>query len=345
MLLRSLSELHSLSLEALNPETDFLKAYQWETALPLKLASFRFDLTMTLPVNPNHVELLEPFKSKFWLSRGWLVQCHLRDQGHYFRLSTVRSPLITILYWPDDEILFDSTTEAIYPSVNHVDLWWNLSKPTGARCPNVRSIQFYGAGNNNDEPIHPNVLEMIQYPSFEHIIINDNLPIDHIRFASILGNSSNNINTLTCSARWLMTMFNTKQYEWICLLTTLYIRKLIITSGETIWSDMNLIGLCRTFINLQEITMKMESKRDLFFLLNTLENLTMANIEIPDDDLNDVNDYKKLIEENTILTDFVVSQYTASLNTSKLIFWIGSRRTLDRMQNTNYLYLHNLISQ
>ncbi len=84
--MRSVPQLHSLSVKALNPDLAFLDAYRWEIVLPSNLSSFRFDLTMTLPVNPDHVELLEPFKSQFWLSRGWFVQCHLRDRGRFFRL-------------------------------------------------------------------------------------------------------------------------------------------------------------------------------------------------------------------------------------------------------------------
>ncbi|CAF4682647.1 unnamed protein product, partial [Rotaria sp. Silwood2] len=345
-LLRSLTELHSLSLEALNPELEFLQAYRWETVLPSKLFSFRFDITMTLPTNPDHLELLEPFKSQYWISRGWFVQCRLRDRGRFFRLSTIQSPIITILYWPDDEILLDSTITAVYSNVTHIELWWNLSKSTQAICPNVRSIQLYGAGNNKDEPVHPNILAILQNPSLEHIIINNNLPITHIRFASILGKSSDNIQTLTCSANWLLLMLEDKQFEWICLLTTMRIRKLIVNADDYIVSNTNLIAFCRTFINLQEITMKMKSKEDFIFLLNTLENLTMANIELPSIALDNITNNMKFIEENTILVDFVIRKQVISLDTCRLILWIGSRRTSNLQQTKSDLYLqHPIIHQ
>ncbi|CAF1009097.1 unnamed protein product [Rotaria sp. Silwood1] len=345
-LLRSLTELHSLSLEALNPELEFLQARRWETVLPLKLSVFRFDLTMTLPSNPDHLELFEPFKSQYWVSRGWFVQCRLRDRGRFFRLSTIQSPIITILYWPDDEVLLDSSTTTVYSNVTHIELWWNLSKSTQAICPNVRSIQLYGAGNSKDEPVHRNIFDILQNPSLEHIIINDNLPITHTRFASIFDISSDNIQTLTCSARWLLSMLEHKQYEWICLLTTIRIRKLIINSDDIIVSETNLIAFCRTFINLHEITMKMKSKEDLFFLLNILENLTMANIELPSIAFDNITDNRKLIEENTILVDFVVRKQIISLDTCRLILWIGSRRISNLQRTRSDLYLkHPIIHQ
>ncbi|CAF1182101.1 unnamed protein product [Rotaria sordida] len=338
--LRNLTELHSLSLEALNPEIDFLEAHRWETVLPSKLSSFRFDLTMTLPNNPNHLELLQSFKSQYWISRSWFVQCHLRDRGRFFRLSTVQSPIITILYWPDDELLLDTTTITVYPNVTHIELWWNLSKSTQAICPNVCSIQLYGVGNNRDEPIHPNIIDILQNPSLKHIIINNDLPITHSRFVSILEKSSDNIQTLTCSIHWLLFILEERQqYEWICQLIKMRIRKLIVNNDEIILSNTNLIAFCRTFINLEEITIKMGSKEDLFFLLNTLEKLTMAKIELPCISLAGITDDRKMIEHNTILVNFVIYKQIISLDTSKLILWIGSRRTSNLLQTKTYLYL------
>ncbi|CAF1502753.1 unnamed protein product [Rotaria magnacalcarata] len=337
--LRSLTQLHSLSIEALTPRVEFLEARRWETALPSNLSLFRFDLTMTLPVNPDHVELLEPFKSQFWVSRGWFVQCRLRDGGGFFRLSTVQSPIISILYWPDDEELLGSTVTAVYSNVTHVELWWNLSRTAHATCPNVRSIQFYGSGNDIEEPIQANILEMLQNPSFEHIIINDNIPINHTRFALILSKASDNMSILTCSGVWLTTMLEFQQYEWICLIAAMRLRKLIITDGYFIFSNTSLVAFCRTFINLREITMKIESKEDLFFLLNTLENLTMANITLPSTVFDDMTDYRKMIEENTILDNFVVRKQTTSTDICKLLLWIGSRHNLNPLRRSRDLYL------
>jgi len=339
-------QLHLLSLEALNPDLAFLDAHRWETALPPNLSSFRFDLTMTLPENPDHLQLLEPFKSQFWLSRGWFVQCRLRDRGRFFRLSTIQSPIITFFYWPDDEVLLDSTTTTIYPNVTHIDLWWNLSKSTQSICPNVRSIQLYGAGNDKDEPFHPNVCNILQCPSLEHIIINNNLPITQIRFASVLLKSSDHIQMLTCSTRWLHLILESKQYEWICLLITIHIRKLIIADDDMVLSGTDLIAFCRTFINLQEITMKMESTQDLLFLLNTLKQLSMATIKLPRIVLENVTDITKWIQENTILVDFIVHKQVTTLDTCKLILWIGLHRTSNSSETRNDFFLkHPIINQ
>ncbi len=340
-------QLHSLSLEAINPDLAFLEAHRWETIVPPNLISFRFDLTMTLSPNPDHLELLEPFKTQFWLSRGWFVQCHLRDQGRYFRLSTTQSPIITILYWPDDEVLVGSTTTAVYSNVTHVELWWNLSKSTQAICPNVRSIQLYGGGGSDqNEPFHPNVCDILQCPSFEHIIINDNLPITQTRFASVLVKSSDNVHMLTCSAHWLHLILEYKQYEWICLLITIRIRKLIIVDGELVLSHTELIAFCRTFINLQEITMKMESAQDLFFLLNILKQLTMATITLPRIALENVTDIVKWIQENTTLVDFIAFTQEITLETCKLNLWIGSRCTSNSLEIRNHLVLkHPIINR
>jgi hypothetical protein len=335
--MRSVPQLHSLSVEALNPDLPFLEAHCWEIVLPSNLSSFRFDLTMTSLVNPDHVELLEAFKSQFWLSRGWFVQCHLRDRGRFFRLSTIQSPIITILYWPDDEVLLGTTTTAVYSNVTHIELWWNLSKSIHAICPNVRSIQLYDPNNDRDEPIYPDVYDILQLSSLEHLIINNNLPITQIRFASALIKSSNNVHILTCPTRWLRVMLDDKRYEWICLLVTIRIRKLIIIDDETVLSDTDLIALCRTFINLQEIAMKMVSVQDLVFLLNTLGQLTMANIELPNNALETVTDITEWIQENTVLLNFVVRKQVTTLNTCKLILWIGSRHTSNSATATNYL--------
>ncbi|CAF2745227.1 unnamed protein product [Rotaria sp. Silwood2] len=345
-ILRNLTELESLSLEALNPDIGFLEAHRWETVLPAKLSSFRFDLTMTLPTNPDHLQLLEPFKSQYWVSRCWFVQCRLRDRGRFFRLSTIKSPIVTILNWPDDEVLLDSPSTTVYSNVTHIELWWNLSKSAQAICPNVRSIQFYGAVNDQNEAVHPNIVDILQNSSLEHIIINDNLPINHIRFATILYKSSNNIEMLTCSTRWLLFMLEYKQYEWICLLTIMRIRKLVVNSDEHVLSFTNLIAFCRTFINLQEITMKMETTEDMCFLLNTLENLTMANIELPNIVLSNITNNMRLIKDNTILVDFVIRKQVTSLDTCKLILWIGPRHNSDLARTRSDRYLqHPIIHQ
>ncbi len=339
-------QLHSLSVEALNPDLAFLEAHQWEIALPLQLHSFRFDLTMTLTENPNHLDLLESFKSEFWVSRGWFVQCRLRDRGRYFRLSTVQSPIITVLHWPDDEVLLDSTATARYSNVTHIELWWNLSKSTQSICPNVRSIQLYGARNENNEPFHENICDLLQYPSLEHIIVKNNLPITPSRFASVLAKSSSNVHMLTCSPQWLCSILDDKQYGWICLLITMRIRKLIIATGGAVTKSIDLIAFCRTFINLQEITMDMVSAQDLFFLLNTAKQLTMASITLPKTDVNNITNITQWIQENTILLDFVVHKREIDVYTCKLIFWIGSRRTSNSPRTTNDLYLkHPIINQ
>ncbi len=323
----------------------FLEAHRWETVLPSNLSSFRFDLTMTLPENPNHLELLEPFKSQFWLSRGWFVQCRLRDGGRFFRLSTLQSPIISILHWPDDEVLLGSTTTAVYSNVTHIELWWNLSKSTESICPNVRSIQLYGPGNDN-EPFHRNVCDILQCPSLEHIIINDNPPISQVRFASVLLKSSDNVHILTCSTGWLQPILEYKRYEWICLLITIRIRKLIITDGENILSHLDPIAFCRTFINLQEIIVQLESAQDLFLLLNTLGQLTTATLTLPSITLQNVTDITKWIQENTILVDFVARTRAITLDTCKLILWIGSRHISNSSQTRNNLHLkHPIINQ
>ncbi|CAF2729678.1 unnamed protein product [Rotaria sp. Silwood2] len=143
-----------------------------------------------------HRRCVTIFERKYYTT-CWFVQCRLRDRGRFFRLSTIQSPIITILYWPDGEVLLDSTAITVYPNVTHIELWWNLLKSAQAICLHVRSIQLYGAGNYKDVPVHPNIFVILQNPLIEYIIINDNLPIIHIRFASILSKSSNNIQTLT----------------------------------------------------------------------------------------------------------------------------------------------------
>ena len=312
----------------------FLEAHRWEMALPSTLSSFRFDLTMTLPVNPNHVNLLEPFQSKFWISRGWFVQCRLRDRGRFFRLSTVQSPIITILHWPDDELLLGTPTTTVYRHVTHIGLWWNLSKSTYSICPNVRSIQFYGARNANDEPIDPNVSSILQCPSLEHLIINNDLPITHTRFGSALMQSSVNVQKLTCSTSWLRSMFKD---ERVCLLTTLRIRKLILMEDETVLSRKDIIAFCRTFINLEELTMSLSSIEDFVFLLDNLRQLTMVNIQMTDDILVSLTDVTKWIEENTILRDFVAQKQVNAFKICNIILWIGSHRDINSKTLEHYL--------
>lgn len=342
ILLSNLPELHFLSVEAVNPALEFLEAQQWENILPPKLSIFRFDFHMTLIEHPGHETLLKEFKSHFWISRGWFVQCNLRNNGQYFRLFTTDSPIITNFYWPDDEILFDSTDTLVYPYVTHTELWWNLSKTTYSICPNIRSIRFYGNDNHNDESIHPNVLKMLRSPSFEHIIIIGEIQINHERFASILINSSINVQKLTCTSYWLITMLEEKQFEWIRLLTTMSIRKLVVVDdGHTI-SNQHLISFCQTFINLTEVTMSMASKEDLFFLLNTLENLTMANIKLLPAILDDITDYRKMIKENTVLDNFAIYKHLTAFNNCSLLLWIGSRCTSHLMRTKNRLYLQSL---
>ncbi|CAF1159778.1 unnamed protein product [Adineta steineri] len=344
--LRNIPQLRSLSVEALNPDLPFLDAHQWERILPSSLSLFRFGFTMTLPENPDHIELLKPFKSQFWILRHWFVQCRLRDRGRFFRLSTIQSPIITILYWPDDEVLVDSTSIAVYRNVTHIDLWWNLSKSTQSICPNVNSIQLYGASTEENEPFHPNICDLLQSSSLEHIIINNDIPITQFRFASVLIKSTNNVDKLTCSTNWLHFMLQYKKYEWICFLITIRIRKLILVGEEATLSHNDLIAFSRTFINLEEITIKLDSSEDMFFLLNILRQLTMANIELPNITINNVTDITKWIKENTILRDFIVQTQTTTLDTCKIILWIGSRETTNSLTSNENLYLkHSIINK
>ncbi len=92
--------------------------------------------------------------------------------------------------------------------------------------------------------------------------------------------------------------------------------------------------------------MDMVSAQDLFFLLNTVEQLTMASITLPKTDVNNVTNITQWIQQNTILLDFVVHKQETDLYTCKLIFWIGSRRTSKSLRTTNDLYLkHPIINQ
>lgn len=307
-------------MEAFNPDMPFLEAHRWEMVLPLNLSSFRFDLTTPLPINSSHTELLQSFQSKFWICRGWFVQCRSRDGGRFYRLSTVQSPIITTLYCPDDELLLGTPTTTIYHHVTHIQLWWNLSKSTYSICPNVRSIQFYGTGSNNDEPIDPNVCTILQCPSLEHLIINSDLPINSSRFGSALIQSSINVHQLTCSTSWLRNMLQDQQ---VCLLVTIRIRKLILTKDETDLSHEDLIAFCRTFINLHELTMVLPSAEDFFFLLDNLGQLTMVNIQLTHDALASITDLTKWIEDNTILRNFVVQKQVNALNMCNIIVWTG----------------------
>ena len=320
----------------MNPDPPFLESYSWENALPSNLSSFRFDLTMTLPLKPNPLELLPTFQNQYWISRGWFVQCYLRDHGRYFRLSTIQTPIIHILYWPDDELLLGNPIIAIYRNVTHLELWWNLSKWTIAICPNVRSIQLYGATNEGDKPFHSSVCDLLRCPSLKHLIINNNLPITQRRFGSVLLQSSDNVGTLTCSTTWLRPMLEEKDNEWICLLITIRIKKLILIDDETVLSYQNLIAFSRTFFNLQELTMSLLSQEHFFFLLNTLKQLTMVNIQLTNDILTNITDMTKWIEDNTILRDFIVRKEMLTVNKYQIILWIGSHRTSDWITIANY---------
>ena len=306
--------------------------------MPLNLCSFHFDITRTDPFDLNPQELLNSFKNQYWLSRHWLVNCHLRDQGRYFRLFTVQSPLISILYWPDDEIPLESSTNSIrYPHVNHMKLWWNLSKSTNSICPKIDSIELYGAGAgaSPQESIDSNVYQILQTSSLEHLIIDDDIPITPKRFGSIFVKSSSNIHILTCSANWLRQLFDDKQNEWICLLLTKRIRKLIISNDnyQPNLISNDLISFCRIFINLHEITIHLETIEHLCFLLNILTQLTMARITLPNSIIETI-DFNQWIQQNTILENFLLQQ---DLNTCILILWIEPNSTTNlgeiRMQN------------
>jgi hypothetical protein len=157
-------------------------------------------------------------------------------------------------------------------------------------------------------------------------MINNNQPITQERLGTVLVESSNNVHILTCFGHWLLVMLEDEEYEWICQLLSIHIRKLIVADHEVILSDRNLIAFCQTFMNLQEITMELDTPQDLFFLLNTLKQLTMANITLRVR-LNDEIHITKWLQQNTILVDFIARKEITEANTSKIILWIGSRRT------------------
>ncbi|UJR24781.1 hypothetical protein I4U23_006155 [Adineta vaga] len=337
-------QLHTLIIEALNPDLPFLEAHRWETILPVNLSSFRFNFAMSLQENPDHLPLFKAFQNNFWISRNWFVRCHLRDHGQYFRLSTTQSSINTILYWPDDEILLDSTLIDIYPHVTHIELWWNLSKSTQSICPHVRSIQFYGANNTEIEPIHPNVCDLLQTPSFQHIIINHNSPISPTRLASLLVKSSDHVHILTCTTDWLHSLFETRDYEWICLLMTMRIRKLILNKeSELILSRADLISFTRSFLNLQELTIRLLSTEEMFFILNILRQLTMANIELPNTSLENITDLTEWIQQNTIFHNFTVQKQIIDSNSSKILLWIGSHHDINLLGRNHHLYSNHPI--
>ncbi|CAF1116859.1 unnamed protein product [Adineta ricciae] len=341
--LRHVPQLHTLIIEALNPDLLFFDAHQWEANLSANLSSFRFDLTTTSPVGLDHLSLLKLFKSDYWTSRGWFVQCHTRDRGRFFRLSTSQSPIINLLYWPDDEILVDSTSIIRYPHVTYVELWWNLSKSTQSICPHVRSIQFYGANIGEIETIHPNVLDLLNASSFEHIIIDNDVPISPTRLAHLLAKSSDRVSILTCSTHWLHSLFETRDNECICLLLTMRIRKLILNNSDLVLSYADLISFARTFINLQEISMKLVSVEEMAFLLNVLRQLTMASIELPDTELRNITNLTQWIIENTVFRNFTIEKRAGGLDSSKILLWIGSHNRSNLYGTQHQLYSNHPI--
>lgn len=316
-------QLHSLSVESLNPDSLFLEGHSWERILPSNLYSFRFDFTMTLPLKPDPVQLLPTFQSQFWISRGWFVQCHLRDRGRYFRLSTIQSPIIHILYWPDDEILLGNPMTRTYPHVNHVELWWNLSKSTNAICPHIRSIQLYGMVDEDNQSIDPNICEFLQCQSLEHLIINNEYPITQTRFGSVLLQSSDHLHTLTCSTSWLQTLLEEKDHHWISSLISLRIKKFILIDDETILSQQNLHDFSRIFLHLQQLTISFPSEKHFFFLLNTLKQLTLINIQLTNHTLTNRTDLTTWIEQNTQLRDFTLRKQMLTVIRCQISLWIG----------------------
>ena len=322
----------------------FFDAHQWEANLPVNLSSFHFDLAITSLVGPDHLSLLKPFKSDYWTSRGWFVQCHTRDRGRFFRLSTSQSPIVNLLYWPDDEILLDSKSIIRYSRVTHVELWWNLSKSTQSICPHVRSIQFYGVDNGEIETIiHPNVRDLLNVSSFEHIIIDNDLPISPTRLAQLLAKSSDRVHILTCSTHWLHSLFETRDNECICLLLTMRIRKLVLNNTDLVLSYADLIAFARTFINLQEISMKLLSIEELVFVLNVLRQLTMASIELPNTELTNITDLTQWIIENTVFRDFTIEKRAGELDSSKILLWIGSHNRTNLYGIEHQLYSNHRI--
>ena len=311
-LLTRLSSLRSLAIEGKTLQVDFLDARRWEETLPKTLRSFRFDLMIIQ--EDDHPEarlLLEAFKRPFWISRRWFVRCHLRDQGRYTRLSTVHSPTIRTLFWPDDELLLDPTTTIVYPRVTDLHLWWNVARSAQVECPRLQSVHLYGATENPEEPIHPEIVELLRIPSLRHLLVEENLPLGQQRFGGLLSQCSSNVDRLTCSTDWLRPILVGKDFERICLLLTLRIRRLTLTGD-----GFDLVAFARTFVNLEELTMKLPSMDQLRFLLNALRRLTKVEVEFPPGIVD-------RIDNETTLDGFLVQKST----NSRLTLWIGSRRT------------------
>ena len=306
-LLTSLSSLRSLAIEGQNLQVDFLDARRWEETLPKTLRSFRFDLMIIQEDDHSDPrQLLDAFKRPFWISRRWLVRCHLRDQGRYTRLATVRSPMIRTLFWPDDELLLDPTTKIVYPRVTDLHLWWNVARSTQVDCPRLESVHLYGASENPEEPIHPEIFELLRSPSLKHLLVEENVPLSQQRFGWLLDKCSSNVDRLTCSTDWLRPILVVKDFERVCLLLTLRIRRLTLTGD-----GFDLIAFARTFVNLEELTMKLPSMDQLRFLLNALRRLTKIEVEMPPGTVDPLAD------------DCLVQQST----NSRWTLWIGSRRT------------------
>ena len=353
-LLTSVPQLHSLAVQTFDPDFAFVEAHRWEAALPSHLLSFRFDLTITCPENLPHLELFLPFKSSFWLSRRWIVRCHLRDRGHYFRLFTVPSPISRILYWPDDEIRLDSDSAAAaaaaitidYPKVTQLELWWNLSKPIQCLCSHVQSVQLYGANDDSDEPIHPDVDQILRSASLKHLIINENLPVSPMRFASALVRSSTRVNRLTCSWNWLHPIVDRKENEWICFLITMRIRQLTVMNNEIFHFNGALIAFCRTFVNVERLTMRLESLDDFLFIVNTLKQLVSLEIDLPCAILTMSTEINEWLREKSSLDNFVVHKQPITLETYKILLWIGSRRASAESEgNEGFDVKHPLIDE
>ncbi|CAF2640874.1 unnamed protein product [Rotaria sp. Silwood2] len=72
----------------------------------------------------------------------------------------------------------------------------------------------------------------------------------------------------------------------------------------------------------------------------------MANIELSSIALDNITNNMTLIEQNTILVDFVIHKQVISLDTCRLILWIGSRQASNLQRTKNDLYLqHPIIYQ
>jgi hypothetical protein len=280
---------------------------RWQQILSkIKLSKFHF-LFFTDPT-PAIGSLIDPFHDKYWSERGWYIRYEQQKSNGYINLYTIPYPSLSFLL-----DLSNTSTIATTRMGDAVEIFQSIRELVYINC------EMEVSSNNNYyfPHIETLILETDTVPSsklisFEHVKeLRLHTPLTQYMFSEVSMPALTRLILQILPATWTVPCFHGR-IQYLKLRTTASL------------TDEEVLAMCTSTsfaINCKHISLPIQSRQSVRFLLNQLLYLESVDLIFPRDAfVDDTVITEDWIREETCLRNFLL---TIDIENDRLGLWIG----------------------